>query len=174
MDIAFDIDPSEFQERKRRRISSLNTAAPPPLRTAPTSTPGVHEIATFLPGRLEFEHELDNEAEDLVKDLELGLCYQWDGDEILEDENDPDVKARAKLGEERKDEPVRESSPSGNSARGPDLGLKNGEKKMVNGDGYGTFVNGHSGPSNPDDPSAENGSTSDIEAMWTRSHNLSR
>jgi len=107
MDAYFNIDPSEFQERKRRRISTMNTAPPPP-KDPPTSAPGVHEVATFLPGRLEFEHELDNEAEDLVKDLEFGLCYEWGGDAIMEDENDHDVKARARWEEEKKE---RESQP---------------------------------------------------------------
>ncbi|KAI0743981.1 hypothetical protein C8Q80DRAFT_1106670 [Daedaleopsis nitida] len=102
MDVDFDIDPAEFQERKRRRISTMTTSAPPPHKVAPVSAPGVHEVATFLPGRLEFEHELDNEAEDMVKDLELGMCLEWGGDQIPEDENDPDVKARARLVEELK------------------------------------------------------------------------
>ena len=102
MDVDFDIDPAEFQERKRRRISSMTTNAPPPHKVAPVSAPGVHEIATFLPGRLEFEHELDNEAEDVVKDLEFGMCLEWGGDQIPEDENDVDVKARARWEEELK------------------------------------------------------------------------
>ena len=88
MDLDFNVDPSEFQDRKRRRISTMNTNPPPGPKVAPTSAPGVHEVATFLPGRLEFEHELDNEAEDLVKDLEFGACLQYGGDEIVEDEND--------------------------------------------------------------------------------------
>ncbi|KAI0919958.1 hypothetical protein AcV5_001894 [Taiwanofungus camphoratus] len=102
MDLQFNIDPAEFQERKRRRISTMNTNAPPAPKIAPTSAPGVHEVATFLPGRLEFEHEMDNEAEDLVKDLEFGVCLEWGGDEIPEDENDPDVRARARWEEEQK------------------------------------------------------------------------
>ena len=101
MDKHFDIDPSVFQERKRRRISAMNVAPPPP-KVAPTSAPGIHEIATFLPGRLEFEHEIDNEAEDLVKDLEFGICMEWGGDDIVEDENDLDVKGRQKLIEDKK------------------------------------------------------------------------
>jgi transcriptional adapter 2-alpha len=80
----------------------MTTSVPPPPKVAPTSAPGVHEIATFLPGRLEFEHELDNEAEDLVKDLEFGMCYAWDGDQIVEDENDADIRARSRMQEERK------------------------------------------------------------------------
>lgn len=102
MDIEFNVDPSEFQERKRRRISSMATA-PPPHRVAPTSAPSIHEIATFLPGRLEFEHETDNDAEDLVKDLEFGICLEWGGDSIMEDEHDPDVKVRARWEEEKKE-----------------------------------------------------------------------
>ncbi|KAH9929573.1 uncharacterized protein BXZ73DRAFT_90420 [Epithele typhae] len=98
----FDIDPAEFKERKRRRISAMTTSAPPPHKVAPVSAPAIHEVAGFLPGRLEFEHELDNEAEDVVKDLEFGICLEWGGDEMPEDENDADVKARAKYTEEMK------------------------------------------------------------------------
>lgn len=101
MDLHFDIGPEEFQERKRRRIAKMNSEVPPPPKAAPTSAPGVHEIATFLPGRLEFEHELDNEAEDLVKDLEFGIVLEYGGDQIIEDEADLDVKARVRWEEER-------------------------------------------------------------------------
>ena len=101
----------------------MTTTTVPPPKAAPVSAPGVHEVATFLPGRLEFEHELDNEAEDVVKDLEFGVCLEWGGDEIPEDENDPDVKARARLEEELK---AKESSPG----KRPPNGLLNG---VVNG-----------------------------------------
>ncbi|KZV73525.1 SWIRM-domain-containing protein [Peniophora sp. CONT] len=97
----FDIDPSDFQERKRRRISSMPTAPPAP-KVAPTSAPGIHEIATYLPGRLEFEIEPDNEAEELIKDLMFGLVMQWGGDGLKEDEKDRDVIKRVKWIEERK------------------------------------------------------------------------
>ena len=125
MDLTFDIDPEEFQERKRRRISKMNAIPPPAPKVAPTSAPGIHEVAGFLPGRLEFEHELDNEAEDLVKDLEFGICLEWGGDAIPEDDQDVDVKARAKMLEEAK---MRESTPGGKR-------LPNG---FING-----IVNGH-------------------------------
>lgn len=100
MNSTFNVDPAEFHERKRRRIANMNTAAPGP-KPAPTSAPGVHEIATFLPGRLEFEHELDNEAEDLVKDLEFGVCLEYGGGEIPIDKNDVDVVAREKLEQDK-------------------------------------------------------------------------
>lgn len=99
MDLEFDIDPADFQARKRRRISTMNTTAPPAPKVPPTSAPGVHEVATFLPGRLEFEHELDNEAEDLIKDLEFGICLYHNGEMIPEDENE--TRERARKEEER-------------------------------------------------------------------------
>lgn len=34
-----------------------------------------------MPGRLEFEHELENDAELAVKDMEFGLVYAFDGDQ---------------------------------------------------------------------------------------------
>ncbi|KAG2029171.1 hypothetical protein BDR03DRAFT_1050057 [Suillus americanus] len=75
MDVEFNIDPVEFQARKRRRMSTMTTSLPPPPKVPPTSAPGVHKIGTFLPGMLEFEHELNNEAEDLVKDREFRICH---------------------------------------------------------------------------------------------------
>lgn len=133
MDRQFDIDPEEFQERKRRRISEMNAMAPPPPKVAPTSAPGIHEIATFLPGRLEFEHELDNDAEDLVKDLEFGVCLEYGGDQIVEDPDDLDVRARLKWEEEHK-----QQMDGGLSVRGegPMTGIVNGAVNgyHVNGD----------------------------------------
>lgn len=134
MDLDFNVDPSEFQDRKRRRISTMNTNPPPGPKVAPTSAPGVHEVATFLPGRLEFEHELDNEAEDLVKDLEFGACLQYGGDEIVEDENDLEVKARVRWEEEVK---MRESVASKGSH--PTKRLPNG---LLNGLPNGFLHNG--------------------------------
>lgn len=127
MDRRFDIDPEEFQERKRRRISEMNAMAPPPPKVAPTSAPGIHEIATFLPGRLEFEHELDNDAEDLVKDLEFGVCLEYGGDQIIEDEDDLEVRARIKWEEEQRQ---KEDGGSCTGGKGPMKGMVNG---VVNG-----------------------------------------
>ncbi|CAL1706148.1 unnamed protein product [Somion occarium] len=129
MDREFGIDPAEFHERKRRRICAMNTNPPPAPKVAPTSAPGVHEVATFLPGRLEFEHELDNEAEDFVKDLEFGVVLQWGGDELPEDENDPEVKARLRWEEESK---MREAHPGKRLPNGFMNGLPNGYH--INGD----------------------------------------
>lgn len=153
MDTFFDVDPDEFRERKRRRISSITTNVPSGPKVAPTSAPSNHEIAGYLPGRLEFEHEPDNDAEDLVKDLEFGLCHEWGGDNIPEDENDQDVKTRAKWEEERFHTRDRENEGSGSrmgtpfaggktngfggggkgKGKGPMMGKKVGGKKSING-----------------------------------------
>ena len=34
-----------------------------------------------MPGRLEFEHEVDNDAEMVVKDFEFGMVWKYGGDE---------------------------------------------------------------------------------------------
>ncbi|KAJ7684911.1 SWIRM-domain-containing protein [Mycena polygramma] len=147
MDLKFDIPPEEFQETKRRRISEMNALAIPPPKTAPTSAPGSHEIATFLPGRLEFEHEMDNEAEDIVKDLEFGVCLEFGGDQIIEDENDLDVKARVRWEEDKRNGvvpgsavvvPERKMAHKGKGPmpliNGASNGTANGNRPTANGD----------------------------------------
>ncbi|KAF8530496.1 hypothetical protein BU17DRAFT_36297 [Hysterangium stoloniferum] len=142
MDLSFDVTPAEFQARKKRRIealsSTLATGTNLAPKQAPVSGPGVHEIATYLPGRLEFEHELDNEAEDSIKDLEFGLVADYGGDEILEDENDVDVKARKRWEETRKERGTKRkrSESMGNGVQSNGKPLLNG----VNGHGH---ANGH-------------------------------
>lgn len=54
------------------------TALPPPKPLA--SAPTCHEIGGYMPGRLEFETEYENEAETLVKDMEFGKVYLFGGD----------------------------------------------------------------------------------------------
>jgi len=139
MHLCFDIDPTEFQERKRRRISNMSVA-PPLQKVAPTSAPGVHDIATFLPGRLEFEHEIDNEAEDLIKNLEFGLCMAWGGDSIPEDEDDHDYKTRMRWKEEQK-----EKDHDQEMVFVSQNGLVNG---AIHGNGNGIAVNGVNGAAN--------------------------
>lgn len=62
----------EFQARKKRRIESrkeaIKNAPAPPPKTKPTaSVPSCHEIQGYMPGRLEFETEYANEAEEAVQ-----------------------------------------------------------------------------------------------------------
>lgn len=74
----------EFQRRKRRRVETLREAqasySPPksakPLVSAPTNH---SELVGFMPGRLEFEHEYEQEAEHLIKDIEFGRVYDFGG-----------------------------------------------------------------------------------------------
>ncbi|WVQ94642.1 hypothetical protein IAU59_001722 [Kwoniella sp. CBS 9459] len=83
MDKTFDVDPDEFQIRKKARIEEMRKphALPPPNAAPLVSAPTNHEVAGYMPGRLEFEHEVDNDAEMAVKDMEFGLVYKYGGDE---------------------------------------------------------------------------------------------
>jgi transcriptional adapter 2-alpha len=72
----------------------MDSVVPATAKVAPTSVPAIHELAGYLPGRLEFEHEIDNEAEDVIKDITFGSCFAYGGEAILEDENDPDLRSR--------------------------------------------------------------------------------
>lgn len=72
MELAQEISREEFQARKKRRIEERREAqknAPPlPPKTKPTaSVPSCHEISGYMPGRLEFETEYANEAEEAVQ-----------------------------------------------------------------------------------------------------------
>ncbi|GAB1524663.1 Transcriptional adapter ada2 [Rhizoctonia solani] len=87
-----DVDYETFQERKKQRIinlrESLKKKAGPtqPFVSGPTN----HEVGGFMPGRREFEHEAENEAEDLVKDLEFGIVMDYGGDQQPDDEEKPE------------------------------------------------------------------------------------
>lgn len=66
----------EFQTRKRRRIEERKqaltdtTIAPPPSKPT-SSVPSCHEVAGYMPGRLEFETEHMNEAEEAVQHMQF-------------------------------------------------------------------------------------------------------
>ncbi|KAI6767378.1 hypothetical protein HG530_005387 [Fusarium avenaceum] len=71
-ELANEIPREEFQSRKKRRIEERRDAAKnaPTLqpKTKPTaSVPSCHEIQGYMPGRLEFETEYANEAEEAVQ-----------------------------------------------------------------------------------------------------------
>lgn len=154
MDLHFDVDASEFQERKRRRISNMNTAPAPNPKVPPTSAPGVHEIATFLPGRLEFEHELDNEAEDLVKDLEFGIVTQYGGDSIPFDDTVPPPP------------PTEKPEPTAQGFSSTPKSI-NHTQNVINGDlnGHAALVNGNASNPKPEpvDKSADDDEDADAE-----------
>ncbi|KAK0650890.1 Transcriptional adapter 2 [Lasiodiplodia hormozganensis] len=66
----------EFQQRKKRRIEERKDAAknatPATPKQKPTaSVPACHEVQGFMPGRLEFETEYFNEAEEAVQHMQF-------------------------------------------------------------------------------------------------------
>ena len=69
-----DVPRETFQVRKKRRIEErkeeAKTAAPATPKQKPTaSVPACHEVAGYMPGRLEFETEFANEAEEAVQHM---------------------------------------------------------------------------------------------------------
>ncbi|KAK3318941.1 hypothetical protein B0H66DRAFT_253337 [Apodospora peruviana] len=76
MELANEVSREEFQARKKRRIEERREAArtAPALqpKTKPTaSQPSCHEIQGYMPGRLEFETEYANEAEEAVQHMQF-------------------------------------------------------------------------------------------------------
>ena len=68
----FEVDPSEFAERRRKRIEDRRARAmkmPAPKQKPNASVPSCHEVQGYMPGRLEFEAEYENEAEMTIKDM---------------------------------------------------------------------------------------------------------
>ncbi|MCJ1260286.1 Transcriptional adapter ada2 [Lobaria immixta] len=65
-----------FQARKKRRIEErkeeAKSAPPAPPKQKPTaSVPACHEVQGYMPGRLEFETEFANEAEEAVQHMQF-------------------------------------------------------------------------------------------------------
>lgn len=70
------IPKDEFQARKKRRIEERKDAAksaPPatPKQKPTASVPSCHEVQGFMPGRLEFETEFANDAEEAVQHMQF-------------------------------------------------------------------------------------------------------
>jgi len=71
-----EIPREEFQLRKKRRIETRKEAAksaPPatPKKKPTASVPSCHEVQGYMPGRLEFETEYANEAEEAVQHMQF-------------------------------------------------------------------------------------------------------
>jgi transcriptional adapter 2-alpha len=84
----FTAHPEEMRAKKRRRIEYLTVNPPLPPAPVQNSGPTSHEIAGYMPGRLEFEHEAENDAEELIKDIEFGIVRAYGGDEQVQDPAD--------------------------------------------------------------------------------------
>ena len=70
------ISRDEFQAQKKRRIAerkeAARTAPPAAPKQKPTaSVPACHEVQGYMPGRLEFETEYFNEAEEAVQHMQF-------------------------------------------------------------------------------------------------------
>lgn len=75
-ELANEISREEFQSRKKQRIEerrdAVKSAPAPPPKTKPTaSVPSCHDIQGYMPGRLEFESEYANEAEEAVQHMQF-------------------------------------------------------------------------------------------------------
>lgn len=151
MDMDIKVDYAAFQEDKKERIEELrkpqgkspdsrsytatDDLAMPPAPTAPlVSAPTNHEVAGFMPGRLEFEHEVDNEAEIPVKDMEFGLVYKYGGDqqpaakpsEVKPAEEEEEEEEEEEVKEEEEDEDDEKPLAKANGTSG---GKKKGKEK---------------------------------------------
>lgn len=87
------ISKEEFQARKKRRIEERKEAAkaaPPttPKQKPTASVPACHEVQGYMPGRLEFETEFLNEAEEAVQHMSFepgaGLTANGETDAEME------------------------------------------------------------------------------------------
>ena len=71
-----EVPREKFQARKKRRIEECKEAArsAPPVAPKPkptASVPSCHEVQGYMPGRLEFETEFANEAEEVVQSMQF-------------------------------------------------------------------------------------------------------
>lgn len=85
----YDTDPELLRTRKKQRIDERRAASKLPLQTkfeTLTSAPSRHEVAGYMPGRLEFETEFFNEADERVKDM------VFDDDPYSEDPGEVELK----------------------------------------------------------------------------------
>ena len=88
LDRVFDTDPNELRAQKKQRIDDRRATSKAPLQAkfeVLTSAPSRHEVAGYMPGRLEFETEFFNEADERVKDMafEDDLCLEDPGEAEL-------------------------------------------------------------------------------------------
>ena len=63
------VPQDEFLDSRKRRIEAFRDKPLEPPRKPLASVPSCHEVQGFMPGRLEFETEFENEAEGPVKDM---------------------------------------------------------------------------------------------------------
>jgi len=94
-----EIPREEFQSRKKRRIEdrkeAAKNAAPTTPKQKPTaSVPACHEVQGYMPGRLEFEVEAYNEAEEAVQHMQFD---PGDGINPRTGELEPEMELKVKI-----------------------------------------------------------------------------
>ncbi|CAG7956533.1 unnamed protein product [Penicillium nalgiovense] len=90
------ISKEEFQTRKKRRIEERKDAAkaaPPttPKQKPTASVPACHEVQGYMPGRLEFETEFLNDAEEAVQHM------TFEPGAGLNENGEPDAETELKM-----------------------------------------------------------------------------
>lgn len=91
-----EISREDFQARKKRRIESRKEDtfnAPPaaPKQKPVASVPACHEVQGYMPGRLEFETEYSNDAEEAVQHMQF---EPGDGVDLRTGELDPEMNMK--------------------------------------------------------------------------------
>jgi transcriptional adapter 2-alpha len=89
LDTVYATDPGQLRARKKQRIDDRRAASKASLQAkfeTLTSAPSRHEVSGYMPGRLEFETEFFNEADERVKDM------IFDDDPYSEDPGEVDLK----------------------------------------------------------------------------------
>ena len=89
LNTVYHTDPSLLRARKKQRIDDRRAASKGAIQAkfeTLTSAPSRHEVAGYMPGRLEFETEFFNEADERVKDM------IFDDDPSAEDPGEVDLK----------------------------------------------------------------------------------
>ncbi len=86
----------KFQARKKRRVEERKEAAkaaPPatPKQKPTASIPSCHEVQGYMPGRLEFETEFANEAEEAVQNMQFD---PGDGRNSRTGEDEPEMELK--------------------------------------------------------------------------------
>ena len=89
LDTVYATDPGLLRARQKQRIDDRRAASKAPLQAkfeTLTSAPSRHEVTGYMPGRLEFETEFFNEADERVKDM------IFDDDPFSEDPGEVELK----------------------------------------------------------------------------------
>lgn len=63
------ISREEFLNERKKRIEAFRLKPSEPMGKPMASVPSCHEVQGFMPGRLEFETEFENDAEGVIKDM---------------------------------------------------------------------------------------------------------